>query len=1071
MTAPDPETAPGAALDILRASPLFDASWYQLQHPDVADSGLDPAAHYLLIGAAIGRDPGPGFTTRGYLAAYPEAADSDLNPLVHFETAGRALGYSPDPARPPVLAHRRDQRRAVDVVVPVFNAPDHVRACLQSLAEAPTACAVRVLVVDDASDPETADWLRAACPGLGNDRVRFEYLRHPENRGYTAAANTGLRMGRAPHAVLLNSDTVVTPWWLDGLLRCMDGDPAIGIAGPLSNAASWQNVPDLHAPGGGFAINALPDGMTPADMAALVRRVSRVRHPEIGVVNGFCYMIRRAVLDRIGYLDEDTFPVAYGEENDLCLRAAAAGFRLHCADDTYVYHAKSQSFGTARRKALSEDGLRALKAKHGEDRVAALLARVANAPDMAAMRRRVARALADRARMPDSGAAGWLLRQRILFLLPVGAGGGGAHSVVQEAMAMRALGVTVQIAVGSFAWQEFREAYADIPGFETLFIPFQPEAPTLIAGRFDVVVATLYSTVSILEEIVAAYPDILPAYYSQDYEPLFFPAGSPEWQEAHGSYTRLPQMQVFAKTAWICDQIEAAHGIPVAKVSPSLDHDVYYPEPRGDAGPLRVTAMIRPGTPRRGADRTMELLAHLHALHGTRLNIALFGCDPDGDAFLKLRRDFPFEMAGPLTRAGVASLLRRTDIFLDLSDYQAFGRTALEAMACGALALVPAEGGSDEYAVDGVNALVADTMDVGACLKRLGAVLDDPAALQRMRLAALATAAEYSPRRAALSELTVLATALARHRAAPEAAPETVPVPEETMPADGTAAPVLIPAPAFAQGPGAVAGPALTLPGGPIAALPDPVPDIAVHLHLHYPDMAPEFAARLQQIPVPFRLYVSVPEGQERPVRRTLSRALKQADTDVRSWPNRGRDIGPFVAGFGTDLARHDLVCHIHSKRSPQNAAKHDWRAQLLGALLDSPAAVAEILTLFAQNPHLGLVFPDYHPALADQIGWGTNFDAATAMAARIGMAAPDPGRLRLFPAGSMFWARAAALAPLLTAGLTFDDFPAESGQVDNTPAHAIERLLGGIVAEAGFGQVQVRAAATAAKGDDDAGT
>ncbi len=1058
-------------LDILRASPLFDEGWYLQRYGDVAASGLDPALHYLTIGAAIGRDPGPGFATGTYVRAYPDVTASGRNPLVHYETVGRARGHHPNPADPARLSQRPD----VDVVVPVFNALPHVRACLTSLAEVPTGCRVRVIVIDDASDAETADWLATACPALATDKVRFDCVHLPKNRGYTAAANIGLRQGHAPHVVLLNSDTVVTPWWLDRMLRCLASDPAIGIVGPLSNAASWQNVPDLQAEGGGFAINPLPEGMTPADMAALVRDVSHASHPRTPVVNGFCYMIDRTVLETVGYLDEDTFPVAYGEETDLCLRAGAAGYALAYADDAYVHHAKSQSFGTARRKALSEAGLQALRDKHGADRVADLIGQAAHCPEMEAMRRRVARALQDRARMPETGVMDWLMRQRILFLLPVGAGGGGAHSVVQEAMAMRALGITVQIATSEFAWEEFRKSYADIPGFETLFVPYEPEAATLIAGGFDVVVATLYSSVSTVERIVAAYPRILPAYYAQDYEPLFFAIDSPEWRESYDSYTRLPQMQIFAKTDWIREQIESAHGVSVAKVSPSLDHDVYFPklETRESRDCLRISAMIRPGTPRRGATRTMELMSHLHRLLGSRVRISLFGCAPDDPEFLTLRQDFPFEMLGTLVRTEVADLLRRTDIFLDLSDYQAFGRTGLEAMACGALALVPREGGAHEYAIDGVNALVEDTTDVAACLKRISQIAAAPEDLQRMRLAGLETAALYSPRRAAMSELTVLATALARHLA-PPAPPAPVSVPEETAQVEGDAPPVRFPAPAFAGGADPLGSPALTLPtgtdtgsdtGSDTGAAFD-LPDIGVHLHLHYPDMAPEFATRLRQIPGAYHLYVSTPESKERAVRSTLSRALPRAQLDVRSFPNRGRDIGPFVAGFGADLSRHTLICHIHSKRSPHNNAKRDWREQLLGTLLDSPAAVAEIFRLFAQNPHLGMVFPEYHAALAEQIGWGTNFDTARPLAERMGLTI-TPEALTLFPAGSMFWARGAALAPLFGAGLGFDDFPPEEGQIDNTPAHAIERLLGQIAVGAGFRLMQIRAG----ERTEDAGT
>ncbi|MCJ7874833.1 rhamnan synthesis F family protein [Phaeobacter sp. J2-8] len=64
-------------------SKLFNRDWYLERFPDVAICGLDPAEHFLRIGARLGRDPGPDFSTRAYLEAHPEIASQTLNPLLH----------------------------------------------------------------------------------------------------------------------------------------------------------------------------------------------------------------------------------------------------------------------------------------------------------------------------------------------------------------------------------------------------------------------------------------------------------------------------------------------------------------------------------------------------------------------------------------------------------------------------------------------------------------------------------------------------------------------------------------------------------------------------------------------------------------------------------------------------------------------------------------------------------------------------------------------------------------------------------------------------------------------------
>ncbi len=76
-------------IDLLRQSGLFDADWYLAEYPDVANTGGDPAEHYLLHGAAEGRNPGPEFNTHQYLFDHPDLIDSGENPVLHFLKSAR----------------------------------------------------------------------------------------------------------------------------------------------------------------------------------------------------------------------------------------------------------------------------------------------------------------------------------------------------------------------------------------------------------------------------------------------------------------------------------------------------------------------------------------------------------------------------------------------------------------------------------------------------------------------------------------------------------------------------------------------------------------------------------------------------------------------------------------------------------------------------------------------------------------------------------------------------------------------------------------------------------------------
>src|SRR6185295_15813545 len=92
------------------------------------------------------------------------------------------------------------------------------------------------------------------------------------------------------------------------------------------------------------AANPLPEGLGVAGFDALIAATSARLRPEIVTAHGFCMLIRRAVLDAVGPFDE-AFGRGYGEENDLCERAKAAGFEVRLCDDLFVWHRGGASFG------------------------------------------------------------------------------------------------------------------------------------------------------------------------------------------------------------------------------------------------------------------------------------------------------------------------------------------------------------------------------------------------------------------------------------------------------------------------------------------------------------------------------------------------------------------------------------------------------------------------------------------------------------------------------------------------------------------------------------------------------
>jgi GT2 family glycosyltransferase/glycosyltransferase involved in cell wall biosynthesis len=636
----------------------------------------------------------------------------------------------------------------VDVVVCVHDAPDDARACLWSLTAHGTYPLHLILVDDGSADPT-----RRFLEHVAVRHPQIELIRHDGPlHGYARAANIGLRASTADWVVLLNSDTIVTSQWLENLIGWTAAHRRVGLVGPLSNAATHQSVPEKRDRTG-WAVNELPPWATAEVMGFVVARLSERVRPRWPFINGFCMAIRRPVIEAVGYLDEKEFGAGYAEENDYCIRARDAGFEAVVADDAYVYHGKSRSYGGSQRNQLAREQFQKLMAKHGRARIDIEAAEVEDRMELDTLRREL-RSLATPGQITDAFPRLIPAPLRIGFLLPNMApgGSGGVHSVYQEVVGLRRLGVPAKVFISEGALDAARAAYVDV---DEVFQPYRTEAELAqISKPHEVLVATHFSSMRLLSRLRARRPNFLPAYYAQDYEPFFFCNSiGPERDEAAASYTLIEDAFVFAKTHWLCNVISERHSICVAKVEPSLDRGLYNPQGRPPPETsVRVTAMVRPRTWRRQPLTTLRMLERLQDSFGDDVQCVSFGCDDESLKRLLDGGKSTVRHLGIIGREAVADLHRNTDIFLDFSVFQALGRTAFEAMACGCVAVLTRVGGVEEFAHDGSGALLVDPADEEEAYRLLCGLITDRSRLQSMQADAMHVAPELSVIRAVLSE-------------------------------------------------------------------------------------------------------------------------------------------------------------------------------------------------------------------------------------------------------------------------------------------------------------------------------
>lgn len=219
---------------------------------------------------------------------------------------------------------------------------------------------------------------------------------------------------------------------------------------------------------------------------------------------------------------------------------------------------------------------------------------------------------------------------------------------------------------------------------------------------------------------------------------------------------------------------------------------------------------------------------------------------------------------------------------------------------------------------------------------------------------------------------------------------------------------------------------------------------VAIVIHAYYVDLFKDICLYLENIPLKYTILISVTNEENKiKVADQLKNLQNVERSEIKIVENKGRDIAPLIIDFAQTINEFDYICHIHTKKSLRTGSDNlDWREYLYGMLLGSTERVHAILSAFRIDESIGLIYPE---TFCEVPYWGNtwlaNKQIAMPLLGKLGVTF-DPDAYLDFPAGSMFWARKEAIEPLLSLGLTREDFPEEKGQTDCTLHHTIERLF-----------------------------
>ena len=235
---------------------------------------------------------------------------------------------------------------------------------------------------------------------------------------------------------------------------------------------------------------------------------------------------------------------------------------------------------------------------------------------------------------------------------------------------------------------------------------------------------------------------------------------------------------------------------------------------------------------------------------------------------------------------------------------------------------------------------------------------------------------------------------------------------------------------------------------------------IAVQAHIFYKELVFEVINKTNNIPLKFDLFITtLPNGNRQKFEQNIKNYSKASKYEILYIQNKGRDILPFIEQMKNNYKKYKYICHIHTKKAAHVLISgENWRKYLYENLLGDSEKISQIIFDFENIKKLGIIFPEpYYYVIKDH----SNFDS-------INFKYHEPnikymnfilnklsrrlkfGEKLIFPVGDMFWAKIKSIYQIFR--LNFQSlFPDESGQINETIMHAIERIWIYIVKKNGY--------------------
>ncbi|MFZ0042369.1 MAG: glycosyltransferase [Solirubrobacteraceae bacterium] len=597
---------------------------------------------------------------------------------LRFTPLKRRLRLKPGPRGDRAVARRwyRAQGQPVTIVIPSYRDALQVRALVESLQRTTTPQRVRIIVADDSSGPAHLAELRA-INGI-------EVIAGETNLGFASNVNRGLRAADPEHdVVVLNSDVLATPGWLESLQFASTRAQHVGIVGAklLYENGTIQfagTVRNLGAPEWfDHRYRFRPADFGPA----------QVEGPVLAVT-GACMYITRETIDRIGLFEED-FPMAY-EDVDFCLRAWSAGLSVSYCPGAELYHLESVTRGTdvGERERISQ---RVFWSRWGDS--------------------------LDAREVRDGHGA-----LRIIYVTEDTGVGGGHRDIFEHLNGLRERGHQAELwTLGERpAWFDLHAPVRSFRDYDKLV--------TALAPLRAIKVATWWNTARPVW--LASVTNGIPVYFVQDIETSYYPRSRALQNAVLASYRG--EFHYMTISSWNRDRLREL-GLDAVLIPPGIDLETFRPLTDVTRRDDLMLALGR-SNPLKNLPLTIQAWRRLPE---PRPELCLFGIEPE------LATEAGIRYVTAPTDREVNELFNLATVFVQTSIHEGFCLPPLESMATGGAVVCTDAHGNRDFCHHGENCLMTDNTvdDVSASIARL---LGDPQQRERLGANGIATAADYA---------------------------------------------------------------------------------------------------------------------------------------------------------------------------------------------------------------------------------------------------------------------------------------------------------------------------------------